>query len=137
MIRQGNQLHDRLHQQTGQLNCSPGEVCRLLPQLKLRVKTENGFPNQQSLQLGIKKLTSVHQRHATIVIIPPDKSILLAFPNPGNSIVIDTLCHGPTNGAIIACIPSIQVEEYLNNVATKYYSSSACGANWFVMDQLP
>ena len=77
MIQQGNQLHDRLHQQTGQINYSPREVCRLLPQLKLRVKTDNVFPNRQSLILG--KKIDFCASHATTVIILPDKSIFLHF----------------------------------------------------------
>ena len=91
---QGKRIHETLHQLTNQVNYSPTEVCNVLPQLKLKVAKDIAILDQHGLQLEINSLTQTQPLQATIIILPPDKSVFLGFQNRHTCIlwIIKCLC---------------------------------------------
>ena len=135
-MKDGNQLYYSLDLPSESPNLEVREVVHLLPGLNLRIQEDLGFFSVEELQQKFTSLFQLKHRAVGVLIVPPDKAIVLFF-EADLMWVMDSHNHGQ-NGGIVAK-GSVNVNsfvEYLSLMVKRDWNASLAGSNFSILEHL-
>lgn len=134
LMLEGNNIYESFDMDPQEPNLEAKDVIERLPYLGLTIKEDLGCFFEVDLLAKLKQI-SQQEMGIAILIIPPDKSMLI-FKNSGHLLLMDSHEHG-LHGGIIATCPSGCVQDfvgYISNMARQVWNVSLQGSNLAILE---
>ena len=130
-----NHLYNTLNIDPRNRNLEVKDVLIKFPGLNMIIKEDTGFFSLDDMISKFEILQATNQKIVGVLIIPPDKSIVIYMEN-GKLGMMDSHTHG-IHGGIIASCSSGSARDfvwYIAQMGHRYWNAGLAGANFTMLE---